>query len=618
QEFMVCLFLVGVTLSVYLQIINYDFINLDDNFYVTENPNVQAGLTFGGIIWSFTTGHASNWHPLTWLSHMLDCELYGLNPMGHHWTNVLIHAANTILLFLVLKLMTGALWRSAFVAAFFAVHPLHVESVAWVAERKDLLCAFFWMLSVWAYVRYIQYPTKIRYLLLILLFILGLMIKPMLVTLPFVLLLLDFWPLSRFRSTGNKQQARGCQIFIALVWEKIPLFVLSAVSSLITFLVQQHGGAVASLEFFPLKIRIANAFVSYISYIGKMIWPLNLAAFYPYHEWTIGQVVASGLLLLCLSAMVIWASRKFPYLVTGWLWYLGTLFPVIGLVQIGMQSMADRYTYIPLIGIFIILAWGMSDISVRWWRRRIVLVILSCVVFVSFMVCTWLQVRHWQNGVTLFTHAINVTHNNSVAYCALGYALEKQDKLNEAIFHYSKSLQINPYFAVAHNNLGTALARKGNAKEAIYHYYEALRIDPNYAGAYYNLGKIFVNQGKIKEAILNYSEALRFNPNMAQALYNLSWITATHENKEFRDGIEAVKLSAKLCKLTNNSQPLALDVLAAAYAETGRFDEAVLTAQKALKLALLYGPEELVLGLKKRLQLYQTGRPYRQNSYRKR
>jgi len=647
-EIIICLLLSAASLVVYLQLINCDFVNYDDELYLTKNPHIQAGITLKSVIWAFTTGYASNWHPLTWLSHMLDFELYGLNPMGHHWTNLQLHIANTLLLFFVLQLMTGAILRSAFVSALFAIHPLHVESVAWIAERKDVLCAFFWILSMYAYVGYVRNPEKKRYyILLIILFALGLMAKPMIVTLPFVLLLLDFWPLSRFQSIIHERKINVFQAFKTLVWEKTPLFVLSAISCVITFFVQQHGGAVASIEALSLKARAANAIVSYTSYIGKMIWPLHLAVLYPLLEWNLGEVLISGLLLLLMSTLAIRTWHRHPYFSVGWLWYLGTLIPVIGLVQVGAQSMADRYTYIPLIGLFIIIAWAMPDISSKWRGRRIVLTTISGVMIILFMICSWFQVHHWKNGVTLFTHAVKLTHNNSIAYCELGHALNQHGKRDEAIIHFLRSLKINPNYAEAHyelgvtleaqgnstaavrqyletlrinpnhvkahNGLGIILANQGNFNDSVYHYKKALQINPKYPGAYYNLGKIFSVQGKIEDAILYYQKALHYSSNMTQALYNLSWILGTCEDGNYRNGGEAVKLAEKLCKITRYKQPLALDALAAAYAETGKFDAAVLTAKKGLKLALHQGPKELALGLKKRLQLYQAKHSYRQN-----
>ncbi|MBU4258693.1 MAG: tetratricopeptide repeat protein [Proteobacteria bacterium] len=525
----ICLFLFIVTLSVYWQITKHEFINYDDGLYVTENPHVQAGLNRESIIWAFTTGHAANWHPLTWLSHMLDIDIYGLNPIGHHLTNLQFHILNSILLFLVLKMMTGALWQSSFVAALFALHPLHVESVAWVSERKDVLSAFFWILSMWAYVRYVRQPDKKQYLLLILFFALGLMSKSMLVTLPFVLLLLDFWPLSRLQPTAQGNRHYNYKIIISLVLEKVPLFVLTAVSSFVTFSVQQHGGAIRSLEAIPMDLRIANALFSYLSYLGKTIWPQNLALIYPYPYISMfWQIILSLPLLICISMLVIRLARAFPYLATGWLWYLGSLVPVIGLVQVGNQSMADRYTYIPLIGIFIIVAWGVADFSKRWRIQKNVLVLLCCSVLALLMVRTWHQVWHWQNSFTLLSHSLNVTHNNSMAHYVFGQALDQQGRLEEAVLQYNKAIKIRPKFAMAHNNLGAALSREGKLKEAIYHFNEAVNIHPDYAKAHNNLATVLLTQGKFEEALSHYREALMINPEDEYTRKNLANFLSNH------------------------------------------------------------------------------------------
>ncbi len=603
QEIIICIFLIVASLVVYWQITNHEFINYDDGIYVTENPHVQSGLTFKSIKWAFTTGRAANWHPVTWLSHMLDIELYGLNPMGHHWMNLQIHIINSILLFIVLKMMTGAVWKSAFVAALFALHPLHVESVAWISERKDVLSTVFWILSMWGYVRYVMQPDKKRYFFLILFFILGLMAKPMLVTLPFVLLLLDFWPLSRFQS----------KTIAGLIREKLPLFALSAASCIITFFVQKNSGAVVSAEIFPLILRIANTFISYVSYLEKTLWPQNLTLLYPYPDiLPLGRAILSGLLLLCISAVIFLARKRCPYLVTGWLWYIGTLVPVIGLVQVGPQCMADRYTYIPLIGIFIILTWGISDISARWQHRKILLLLSSVTVLLSISICTWFQTHYWQNSKTIFTHTLNITKNNSIAHYELGMAYDHVGKLNEAVLNYNEALKIDPRYAQAHHNLGIVLIRQGNTEAAIYHYNQALQIDPNYSKAYYNLAKAYMKLNKIESAIHYFQEALNIDSDMKIALFNLSWIYATNNDEQFRNGKEAIRLAEKLCSLQDYKYPLSLDALAAAYAEIGKFDTAVSTAKKAFELALLYGPNELVSGINKRLSLYKSGRPYRQ------
>jgi tetratricopeptide (TPR) repeat protein len=519
------------TLFLFWPVQNSEFINLDDDIYVYDNPQVKAGLSLNGVIWAFTTMHMGNWHPLTWLSHMLDCELYGLNPGPHHVTSLLFHIANTLLLFWVLRRMTGRLWPSSFVAALFALHPLHVESVAWVAERKDVLSTFFWMLTLWAYLHYVEEPGFTRYLLAILFFALGLLSKPMLVTLPFVLLLLDYWPLGRFSfgqggvysSNPNPSPSRHQGSFpLHLVLEKVPFFSLAAVSSVITFVAQRSAEAVQNLEWFSLEARIGNALVSYIVYIGKMIWPHPLAVLYPLPDILLMWPAAgAGLLLVCGSILVVRASRKYPYLLVGWLWYLGTLVPVIGLVQVGEQALADRYTYVPLIGLFIMIAWGLADILAGWRYRKTTLVISAVLLLSVFMVITSLQIKKWRNAVALFTHTLKVTTGNYLIYNNLGVALDNLGKTQEAIAYYTEALRINPQHAHAHYNLGSALTSLGKNQEALAHYTEALRIKPNYAAAHNNLGVILADLGKTQEAIAHYTEALRIDPHHADAHYNL-------------------------------------------------------------------------------------------------
>jgi len=787
------LLLIVATLGVFWQVRSHDFLNYDDDVYVSENSQVQEGFTRKSVIWAFTSGYASNWHPLTWLSHMLDCQLFGLNPGGHHLTNLMLHLANTLLLFLLLNRMTSSLYRSALVAALFALHPLHVESVAWVAERKDVLSTLFWMLTMWTYLLYVEHPRLWRYLLTLVVFTLGLMAKPMLVTLPCVLLLLDYWPLDRLalrqpEDSINSGAQKGLSsspqrsFLLRLFWEKVPFFVLAAVSSAVTFLVQQSSGAVKSVESFPLSIRIANGLVSYVSYIYKMIWPQHLAVFYPHQGsslpmWLAG---AAGLLLLGISVAVMRAGRRHPYLAVGWLWYLGTLVPVIGLVQVGLQEMADRYTYVPLIGLFIMIAWGIPELTRGWRYGRVVLRMAAGSLLAVLMVCTWMQLRHWRNNETLFKHALNTTANNFLAHDSLGNTLAQQGKIGEAIDHYSAALRIKPdymnshtnlgiallqrgdveqaithfsavlryqsdspeahnnlglavarqgyvdraidhYFTAirlkpdypqAHNNLGNALASQGKFDQAISHYSEALRIKPEDAGAHsnlanvlasqgrfkeaidhysqalqikpdnfeahINLGVVLADQGKLDEAIDHYSEALRIRPDYANAhndlavalekqgrieeavdhyyealriepnntithiqlalvwlsqertdkaiehyqkalslspdstvvLNNLAWILATHENSNFRDGARAVKLAEKACTLTGYKNAVSLDTLAAAYAEAGRFHEALQAAQKASKLAVAEGRVELAKEIERRMQLYKAGKPF--------
>jgi tetratricopeptide (TPR) repeat protein len=651
-KYIVCLFLVVTTLIVYWQVPKYEFLNYDDDLYITQNYHVKAGLNMSGLIWSFTSGTmvSNYWHPLTWLSHMLDYSLYGMNAGGHHMTNLLFHIANTLLLFFVLKRMTSDKWKSAFVSALFALHPLHVESVAWVAERKDVLSTFFWFLTMMAYCRFVEKPILTRYFTLLLFFVLGLMSKPMLVTLPFVLLLMDFWPFGRLQlgqviNTANPQIQKASIFY--LIWEKAPLFLLTAGASVAAYITQKKGGALPRMDFTLFKIQIANALVSYVSYIKKMIWPSQLAVFYP-HPGTlpISKSVGAGILLITLTVFVVYFWRRFPYLTVGWFWYVGTLVPVIGLVKVGSFAMADRYTYVPLIGLFIVIAWFVPDLVAVRSHRKVLLATFAMLYLSVLMAFTWKQVRHWENSIALFNHTLSVTTKNYLAHMKLGEALAEQNKNAEAIRHYFEALRINPDFALvhfnlgniyagqgntedavyyynealqknpdfakAHNNLGNTMAKEGDVDAAVYHYKEALKINPDYAGVYYNLGRIAANQGETDDAILYYRKASLLNPLMTEALYNLAWIFATHEKKRFRNGAEAVNLAQKLCKITQYNQPLAFDALAAAYAETGQFDAAVSTAQKALGLALAYGPEALALDLKKRLQTYQDGRPFRQ------
>jgi Flp pilus assembly protein TadD len=579
---LVYLLLIFATLVVFHRLPTHDFINLDDNLLVYENPQVLAGLSKEGAIWAFTQYHAEYWHPVTWLSHMLDSQLFGLRPGLHHLTSLLFHLANCVLLLLILRKMTGALWRSAFVAALFAIHPLHVESVAWVAERKDVLSAFFWFLTIWAYARYAEQPGLKRYLLVLLFFGLGLMAKPMVVTLPFVLILLDYWPLGRLQlhtvRTVSDFDIPTSSLF-HLVREKIPLFVLTAVTIVATVVVQEKVGALKSLEAFPLTTRIANALVSYTGYIAKMIWPHNLAVYYP-HPGTIPvwQVAGSGLLLLCISVMVIKAAKNRPYLTVGWLWYLGTLVPVIGLVQVGSQAMADRYTYLSLVGLFIMIAWGLPSLLAGWRHGRNAFAIASAILLLGCVAGTWRQVGHWQNSITLFQHTVNVTSDNHFAHNNLGVALARGGRLGEATYHYSQALRIKPDRAEVHNNLGNALAAQGNVDRAVDHYYQALEIDPNNARAYNNLGNLLANQGKTEEALNHYTEALRLEPDYVGAHYNLG--TALAEQGRTEEAInhltEALRIMPYWAGAHNN-----LGVL---LERRGRLDEAIRHYSEALRL----------------------------------
>ena len=519
----VCLFLIFATLAVYWSVGSFEFDNYDSADYVYENKRVKAGLTAESIRWAFTTTHASNWHPVTWLSHMLDVELFGMNPGAHHWTSVVFHMANTLLLFTVLRLMTGNVWRSGFVATLFAIHPLHVQSVAWIAERKDLLSTFFGLLAIWRYIRYVQLPTIGRFMAVHLFFILSLMAKPMMVTLPFVLLLLDYWPLERFRF-GLKPEinhhSQRSDLKTALILEKIPLLVVSALSCIITVYAQQTGGAVGSSIAYPFYVRMANALVAYVSYIGQMIWPANLAVFYPHPGMMPGwRIIVAAILLTGISCLAIKFVKSKPWLMVGWLWFLGTLVPVIGLVQVGTQAMADRYTYVPLIGLFIMIAWGGPDLLKRFRYQKVGLAVIAGLITITLTIVSWGQVKTWQSSVTLFERALAVTKNNYVAHNNLGHYWLKEGRLTEAIEHFTKAVKINPKFELAYLNLGVALSRQGEIDAAIRSYTRALQVKPDFVVAYNNLGNALYRQGKYQQAIANYRQAIHIDPNYEEA-YN--------------------------------------------------------------------------------------------------
>jgi tetratricopeptide (TPR) repeat protein len=511
----VCVFLAAAVWIVFGQALHFKFINYDDNEYVYENAGIVHGLSWRGLGWIFTHSVSSNWHPLTMLSHMLDCQFYGvLNAGGHHLTNVLLHTASVILLFLVLRDMTGARWRSAFVAAVFAVHPLHVESVAWVSERKDVLSGLFFMLTIWAYVRYVRRLSWGNYLLVVLAFVLGLMCKPMLVTVPFVLLLLDYWPLNRIRNSEF-----GIRNFTSLVREKIPLLGLAAVFCVVTMLTQT--GAINSTQ--PLSQRLANALASYFIYLGQMFWPARLAVHYPPQEHGLspGEIITAALVLAAISAAAWVARRKHPCLLVGWLWYLGMLVPVIGLVQVGEQAHADRYTYLPQIGLYLMLAWLVADLSVRLRHRFVALAGLAVIILAALIFCARAQASYWQDSETLWTHTLAVTDNNNVAHDNLACALAEKGQVAEAIVHWQKALAINPDYAEAHNNLGNTLLQKGLVDEAVVQLQQALAIKPDFAEAHNNLGNALLQKGQTDEAILHYRQALALQPDYADAHYNL-------------------------------------------------------------------------------------------------
>ena len=537
---LICLSLAVMVVIIYGQTRHFGFINYDDPTYVTENAYVQKGITAASVKWAFTTGHGSNWHPITWLSHMLDWQLAGDRPGIHHLVNCLIHCLNAILLFLVIGQATGAIWRAAFVAALFAVHPLQVESVAWIAQRKNLLCALFWLLALWAYGRFVARPCIRRYMLLALFFALGLMTKPMLVTLPLVLLVLDYWPLRRLQAG-----------FGHLLAEKAPLFVLAAASAFTTYLVQKAGGAVVPLQTLPLVYRWYNAALSYVSYLWHMLWPFKLAVFYPYSVGTFkpGIVLGAWLILIGVTGMAVVRRKQYPYVMAGWLWYLVTLVPVIGLIQVGEQARADRYVYIPSMGIFAALVWLLADIGGRNARARlqknrldrpelgragaenirILAPLAAGAVVLALAVSAYVQTGYWKDSITLFSHALSVTAGNAVAYNNLGLALAREGRIAEAKEQFQKALEVSPDDPEANYNLGLILARQRRYRQAINHYRISLKNRPNSPEVFDSLGNALAALGSFDEAIDCYRKALALDPSNFRAHNNLA-------NELFRKG----------------------------------------------------------------------------------
>ncbi len=784
-----------VTAAVYLPVRHYEFINYDDDVYVTLNPHLRDGLTWEAVDWSFAAGlfysspNVDYWRPLSYLSHALDIEMFGLDPAGHHLMSLAIHVAATISLFLVLNLMTGAFWRSAFVAALFALHPLHVESVAWIAERKDVLSGLFFILALGAYTHYSRRPFSVfRYALVLGLFGLALMSKPVVVTLPFVLLLLDYWPLRRFASPlmadeyyrSSLHSQFPIKTVRRLVVEKLPFFLLAIGSGIFAIHAQRAVGA-ASLLHVPLPARIGNALVSYTAYILNLFWPADLAVFYPYQTTLPAWQVAGAVVLLAGITILVWvAARRCPWLPIGWLWYLGMLLPVIGIVQVGAQARADRYTYLSFIGLFLMVTWTIGDLCPPWRHRKLMLGVLMAIVLAILTACTSIQMSYWRNSESLWTHALACTsdnfigHNNlgnallqngkvddaiahfkkameiqpdyagaydnlGIAFCQkgrvdgaiacyqkalqinpadaeacynLGNALLKVGQADDAMVHFQKALKIKPDFAEAHNNLGNALLQKGQvddamvqfqkameikpdsaeacynlgnallqqgqvddamvqfqkaleikpdyaeacyhlgnaliqkgrADEAIVHYQNALRIKPGYAEAHVNLGNALLQKGSVDEAITHYQKALQIKPDEAEAHNNLggallekgsvdeaithyqkalqiqpdyaeiqnslAWVLATCPQASLRNGIQAVKLAQRANQLAGDGNPNFLCTLAAAYAESGRFSEAVETAQRALQLAGAQFNTALADDIRSQLKLYQARAPF--------
>jgi tetratricopeptide (TPR) repeat protein len=782
---------------VYLPVARCGFTNYDDPYYITENAPVKSGLTWSGLKWSLEDTHTGNWHPVTWWSHMLDCQWFGLRPAGHHLTNLALHAVNTVLLFGLLRTLTGRDGRSAVVAALFGLHPLHVESVAWVAERKDVLSGFFFLLTIWAYSNYVEQQSRdqrsarlpiwpvgcatgskvhdqescarrevsgqwsrspvVWYVLALLLFACGLMSKPMVVTLPFVMLLLDYWPLRRaewrIQNPESGTSRARLHLWAFLAAEKIPFFVLSAVACVLTILAQKESHAVVSTAGLPIGQRIAHAPLAYAHYLEEAFLPHNLAVYYPYEIAPAVNVLGAGIVLAAITFLVIRFRRSWPYAFVGWLWFLGTLIPVIGLVQVGEQAWADRYTYLPLIGVFVAAAWAVTELAQRTGTgtnnpfMRPGLFAVAIVIGLSLVIRTSVQLSYWKNTKTLFEHAERVTRDNHMAITLLGSLLAREGKIEEAIdrYHaalrikpaypeahfflgtaleqqgktaeaikeyrqvlwykpvqeqayiflgaalakqrsfaeaaedYRAALEINPGSAVAHNNLARLLHTQGELEEARQHYLAALKFDPGLAQAHNNLGTLLIQQGKLadgaaelreslrlspgnletqynlamalnhqqkwaeaadlfaktvanlsgdanahyefalalqhlgktREAMSHYASALLIQADFLDALDNLSWILSTSQDSEFRNGTEAVRMASRACQLTKQSEPEKLKTLAAAYAESGSFKEAVDTARAAMEIASNMGKDELANLCLRMSEMFASGKPWR-------
>jgi Tfp pilus assembly protein PilF len=545
------------TLAVYGQVVSHQFISLDDDVCIRDNPMVSGGLTLRGIAWAFTTFANSNWNPLTWLSHMVDCEIFGLNAGGHLIVNALIHVSNTLLLFLFLKRVTGACWRSAIVAALFALHPLHVESVAWAVERKDTLSTFFGLLCLLAYVRYAEAPSLKRYALVALWLAFGLMAKPMLVSWPLVLLLLDYWPLRRLEWQPADGIKRFAKAWVPLLREKLPLFCLVAVSMVVTYLAQSLGGTVKALVDAPFPLRLANALASYAKYLLLTVWPSGLGVYYPFSPTGVPALQLAGAVLLVLAITVIALKEagKRPYLITGWLWFLVTLVPVIGLVQVGVgPALADRYHYIPSIGLFTAIVFALADLAMAWRIGRVSIAVVSAIVLLLFGSVTALQISRWRDSMTLFERTLSVTSDNLVIHYNLGHFLGQQGKYDEAVPHFAEALRIKPDFFDALINMGISLSEQGKSAEAISYYHQALDVEPNDAKAHMQLAMALVKQDKGNDALQQAYKALELAPKDADIRTNLGLMLARRDKlpEATAQLLEAVRLNPNSAEAHNN------------------------------------------------------------------
>jgi Flp pilus assembly protein TadD len=602
---LVCILLVAATILAFWNISAAGFVNYDDPAYVSANPIVQRGLTAENIRWAFTTFHYNNWHPLTWLSYMVDCQLFGMNPLSFHLVNLAFHTANALFVFLLLWRLTGSLWPSAIVAAFFAWHPLHVESVAWISERKDVLSTFFALLTICAYAKYVKRPRAGWYLLTLVLFLLALMSKAMAVTVPFLLLLMDIWPLRRL----NLVSPGWFRILRQLILEKLPLFALSLAVSFATFFAQ--GEAVMTTSHLALTHRLENAVVSYARYLGKSFWPADLAVFYPHpiEGWSLPLIAASAALLLCISALAVLTVRNRPYLFTGWFWFLGTLIPVIGLVQVGSQSIADRYMYLPSIGLFIAIVWGVRDLVKAFRLPPLPLALGTGAALLACGLLTFRQVRVWKDSFSLFSHAERVTPPNIVTLNNLTAELLAHGQVAEADARVDTAIRLFPREYLTWWHAGNRARRRGDFGEAATHYQTALQLQPREPQLHFLLALVLEQQNE-SGAIHSYREAIRLNPQFTPALNNLAWLLATHPDTSVRNGAEAVALAERACQLTQSQQAYFIGTLAAAYAEVGQFELAAATAEKAIAVAEARADKAHAQRTRAALALYRNRQPW--------
>jgi tetratricopeptide (TPR) repeat protein len=647
-QFWICTAIVILIWIVFGQTLGHDFVNYDDKTYVYGNSLVSSGLSLSNLSRAFVDIQTNNWHPLTLISHMIDCQIFDLKAGGHHFTNVLLHTIAALLLFVWLRNVSGRVWSSAFVTALFAIHPLRVESVAWIAERKDVLSAVFFFLTLLAYVRYARERTPGRYLSMSILFACGLMAKPMLVTTPAVLLLLDYWPLKRFTDLKS---------FWRMIVEKIPLFALSIASSAVALALQVQ--APSSVGQLPFAWRVENALVTSVTYIGQIFWPANLAVFYPHPDdrLPLWQVVLAVAILIAITLCAYASRRTRPYLLVGWLWYLIMLAPVIGVIEVGLQGHADRYTYLPHVGLYIAFTWLIVDL--QWSRRKKILAAAAGIAVLAFSFVAWKQTKFWKNSETLWTHTLAVTKDNDVALTNFGTALRDRGQLDEALWYFQKALDVRshsehrhynfslalihdsigdvlarkgrldeaiphlrqavdlrPDFPDAHYNLGTALFQKGDLDGAIAEWRTTLSIHPNDAGAHTSLGNALVQKGHLSEAADHYEKALQADPDAILPLNNLAWVISTGPDDSLRNNEIAVKLALKTNQLSKETNPVFIRTLAAAYAQAGQFENAIETTRRAAEQASRQGEQELARQIMEDVDLYQRRAPLRDPNLR--